>query len=48
MAQIINPSQNLYFPSKRDWWIVGLDLVGYHRECGGWPGAIGRWRSILD
>jgi hypothetical protein len=23
-----NPSQNNYFPSKRDWWIVGLIWVG--------------------
>lgn len=24
----INPSQDLYFPSKRDWWIVGLIWLG--------------------
>ncbi len=28
MSPIINPSQNLYFPSKRDWWIVGLIWFG--------------------
>ncbi len=28
MAQTINPSQNIYFPSKRDWWIVGLIWLG--------------------
>ncbi len=28
MAQTINPNQNLYFPSKRDWWIVGLIWLG--------------------
>ncbi len=28
MAQTINPSQSLYFPSKRDWWIVGLIWLG--------------------
>ena len=24
----INPGQDLYFPSKRDWWIVGLIWLG--------------------
>jgi len=24
----INPSQDLYFPSKRDWWIVALIWLG--------------------
>lgn len=28
MAQTINPNQKLYFPSKRDWWIVGLTWLG--------------------
>ncbi len=28
MSQTINPSQDLYFPSKRDWWIVGLIWLG--------------------
>ncbi len=28
MSQTINPNQNLYFPSKRDWWIVGLIWLG--------------------
>ena len=25
---LINPGQDLYFPSKRDWWIVGLIWLG--------------------
>ncbi len=28
MSRIINPTQSLYFPSKRDWWIVGLIWLG--------------------
>jgi hypothetical protein len=24
----IHPNQNLYFPSQRDWWIVGLIWMG--------------------
>ncbi len=28
MPPIINPSQNLYFCSKRDWWIIGLIWLG--------------------
>ena len=28
MSEIININQKLYFPSKRDWWIVGLIWLG--------------------
>ena len=37
----IDSDQDLYFPSKRDWWIEALILLGDIGESGRWNRAIG-------
>ena len=44
----IDLGQDLYFPSKRDWWIVALIWLGVTGEFGRWNRAIGGSGSILD